>query len=336
MFLYYTTMATTTAPLWMTDPQTFTGWDEMVQQDQIQRQISNYHGETFADHTSIVMKMTTDLGHDHNRIPEIIDVCPNSQFIEMLAMCCIFSKQINQDCRKRNKWTLRSSFYDLIEIGLKVTHPERQRVFINKLLSQWHQMSPRSTPNDLLAFVFDLEQIETLSQYIEQYRPVIEILYVYMPNEFKEFFMSSKGQHFWRALKRLGSVGFIRESLVTVLDHILVTQIGLPIIEFEPVDLGRVFTRCGWKPFTDADTRGVSQSDTQEVTDIIKVDELCYLTYPCQHNVTIQLKNGSTKTHLMNSREIRQLFERFGKTVPDHFARRQDPIMISPSKIERS
>lgn len=62
----------------------------------------------------------------------------------------------------------------------------------------------------------------------------------------------------------------------------------------------------------------MSNDEMIEKLKILDIESMCYLTYPCIHNVTI-LENKQVKKTLMRAMEIINYYKENDLPIPEHF-----------------
>ena len=81
-------------------------------------------------------------------------------------------------------------------------------------------------------------------------------------------------------------------------------------------DTNRVISSRSTDPYT---TVALTMSE-RTLVDIV-VGDMCYLTLPCQHDVTLIYSDGSTEKACWFSWKIASELRKLGKPVDDHFAK---------------
>jgi hypothetical protein len=240
------------------------------------------------------------------KIPMLVDNCPSPTMIQYLAMAHFRCESGSQFFRK--------TFHKLQELlltSLQCQDEVKRDLYLTQILIQWGAWWHQS----VMETVFNCEQFGHLSHNLEEYKSVVDLIYHLLPQECISYFNSAEGQHFWRGIKRLQSVGFVSAGSVEVVEDIIIRKIGLPMITFDPVDLNSIMGKFGFKKMAPAP---VDDFDVTQIVDILKVSDMCYLTDPCQHDVTVLLKDGRQLTHLMTYPDIVEVCTRIGKQMHIH------------------
>lgn len=244
------------------------------------------------------------------KIPILIDLCPHKQLIACLAAAYVLLTTISYG-KKYFGYLM-----NMLNHCVLCTNLDHKQVYLRSILENWQQTEPISSLESLFDTIFSSNLIGGINNeddYQQLYKGSVNAIYLAYPNEVTFYIRSEKGHHFLRGLKRSQSVGFQSDSSVKIIEDLVIKQMGLPPIEFEPVDINAVFKRCGWKSYQD---EGETKTDMSEITDVLEVGKLCYLTNPCQHDVLVLLQNGDHITKTMNMNEIQALYSRLDKEMP--------------------
>lgn len=247
------------------------------------------------------------------KIPILVDLCPHKQLIACLATAYVLLTTISYG---KNYFGYLMNM--LNHCGV-CSNLDNKRTYLHSILESWQQTDPISSLESLCDKIFSFDLIGSASasnddDLLKLYKGAVNALYLAYPNEIAVYLKSEKGQHFLRGIKRLQSVGFQSDKSVEIIEDLVIRQMGLPPIEFEPIDISSVFKRCGWKSYDDdADD---DENDDEKITDVLEVGTICYLTNPCQHDVVVLLQNGDHATKTMNINEIQALYSRLGKELP--------------------
>ena len=241
-------------------------------------------------------------------IPKVIDICPYPIIIEALAVSIsllefgssYFTKTFN-------------CLYSVFENCFSCADKEKQKYFVKQIICEWNKQSSKSSKS-VLGTLFDRDCDSVRFGDPEEYKQIVDLLYLICPQEIKEFFNSDEGVHFWRAIKRLDSVDFIGKKYVQIIDE-LTGKLGLPPITFEVPDLNKIFSSLGWKQF---EQRKEEKYDLDEIIDVVNIGDMCYLTDPCQHEVMVILKKGNKTSVTMALPKIVAMYQKLGKNLPEN------------------
>jgi len=229
---------------------------------------------------------------------QLVDICPNKELVVLLANA---------------RWTLfeweeipKKTFYhltDMIEEILKCQNVPNQNLYLKTIFDKWGQ--------DLFLVMFDSKGLFNNWYEEELFNNIIERMSKIIPNQMKEYFNSDIGKSFLRTMNRINDVGFCNKMIANKINEI-VERLELPKIQYEKVDIDDIFARAGWKKMESKQ----KEFDANGVEDILKIDEMCYLTNPCQHNVDLLMKNHEKITKLMSRPDIIKLCEKLKKQIP--------------------
>jgi hypothetical protein len=67
-------------------------------------------------------------------------------------------------------------------------------------------------------------------------------------------------------------------------------------------------------------------SDVKSVTKIISVDDSCMESYPCQHYLKLEYKDGHEESTSLFGTQIALLYKHLGMAIPQHFQEYEDLI----------
>jgi hypothetical protein len=241
-----------------------------------------------------------------DKIPVIIDSCPHKQLIICLAAAYVLVTTNRYD--KKYYGYLMNMLTD----STNCSNLDNLSAYLRSILVNWMQTDPKSSLVELFDLFFSFDVIQSSD---DLYKGSINALYIVYPQEVETYIRSEKGQSFLKGIKRLQSVGFLSNQRVDVIEDLVIRQMGLPPIEFEPVDLESVFKRCGWKSYED-DPIEENTNKTSKIVDVLEIGNMCYLTDPCRHDVVILLESGDKKTKTMTINEIQELYSSLGKEMP--------------------
>jgi hypothetical protein len=288
---------------WIRSPQT-ADWENLSQ-------------ELMKDNL-VLHKLTFTLEDSADRywdnIPPIIDLCPKkyNHLLFGLALAYVVLESRSKYFRKTFP-----KLEDMLNPVLNCPNEVNKDVFIKGLFYQWDRPSLPPTKS-IIDTVFDPEVFLYVTNNPERYEKIVNIVYKIMPDAVAAFFKAEAGQFFWFRIKRLQSAGIISQKSVQLIDNIAIGQLGLPMIEFEPVDMDKIFTGLGWKRM--GDVKEAEKVKIEDIADVVGVGDLCYLTKPCKHDVTFMLKTGEQKTETKSWPEIVHIYNHFQKKIPltDH------------------
>jgi len=289
----------------------FNKWDELL--DEYNKDKINFFVQLYKPVDS----------YSYDDTARVVDNCPHKAIIECIARIFVaFETYSNKYHTFRKNG---NSIVSLLEKGKKCTNLTNKYIFSQEIIKCW-LIDKSGTRIDL--FFFN-NPIETLLKLIfsndffkefvgnitdpnESYKNAINIIYHLYPNEVTNYVKSEEIQPFLQSMKRLQSAKFISNKFVEIVEDLVIKQIGLQPIQFDPVDIEKVMLSCGYKPLQ----YNNSTENDDEIIDVLKVGDLCYLTSPCQYDVTLLFKNNKTITKPMVTSDIEKLYTKLGKELP--------------------
>lgn len=276
---------------WIESPQT-ANWDVLL--DAYQNSPNDFYVET--------VKLMVKIDNYWKKLSDVIDLCPKFEIIIILGQCVIGIDKYQSWFR--NTYNIGSS---LILIGAQCKNNANKALFLRTILFEWNCIQEES----MLNVIFSMDPLGWID--IREYSNVVDTLYQVIPDEIRIYFVSPVGLNFWSNIKRLQSVGMINSDHVNFIDDLIVNKLGLRSIKFTKPNLEQIMDKLGWKPLPEHE----EQFDFDTITDITNIDELCYLTKPCKHDVTLLLRDGSTIVKCLTGPKIFELSQKFKKELSE-------------------